>query len=46
VDIKALTEKLASAAREATKFNLEVKTVPAESLGEGVAPIRDERTWD
>lgn len=42
----ALTQKLAQAAREAIKFQVEVKSVPESSLPPNSPPIRDERTWD
>ena len=41
-----LTVKLAQAARDAIKFQLEVKSVPEESLPSDSPPIRDERTWE
>ncbi len=35
-----------SAAHEAIKFQLEVKSVPEESIPPDAPPIRDERTWE
>ncbi len=41
-----LTQKLAQTAREAIKFQVEVKSVPESTLPPNSPPIRDERTWD
>jgi phenylacetate-CoA ligase len=41
-----LMDRLARAAREAIKFQLEAKSVPEASLPPDSAPIRDERTWE
>ncbi len=41
-----LAVKLAQAARDAIKFQLEVKSVPEESLLPDSPPIRDERSWE
>lgn len=41
-----LAVKLAQAARDAIKFQLEVKSVPEESLLSDSPPIRDERSWE
>ena len=41
-----LTVKLAQAAKDAIKFQLEVKSVAEESLPPDAPPIRDERTWE
>jgi phenylacetate-CoA ligase len=41
-----LTSRLSQAAREAIKFQLQVKFVSDESLPPSSPPIRDERTWD
>jgi len=41
-----LAVKLAQAARDAIKFQLEVKSVPEESLLPDSSPIRDERSWE
>ncbi len=46
MDEAGLTVKLAQAAREAIKFQLEVKSVSEESLPPDAPPIRDERTWE
>ncbi|HSF79773.1 MAG TPA: AMP-binding protein [Anaerolineales bacterium] len=45
-DTTTLPERLAGAAREAIKFNLEVEIVPAGELQPGAAPILDTRTWE
>ncbi len=37
---------IATAAHEAIKFQLEVKSVPGESIPPDAPPIRDERTWE
>jgi len=37
---------IASAAHEAIKFQLEVRSVPEESIPPDAPPIRDERTWE
>jgi len=41
-----LTVKLAQAAKDAIKFQLEVKSVTEDSLPPDSPPIRDERTWE
>ncbi len=41
-----LMDRLASAAREAIKFQLEAKSVPEASLPPESPPIRDERSWE
>lgn len=41
-----LTVKLAQAAKDAIKFQLEVKSVPEESLSPESPPIRDDRSWE
>ncbi|HEX9596028.1 MAG TPA: AMP-binding protein, partial [Anaerolineales bacterium] len=41
-----LMDRLARAAREAIKFQLEAKSVPEASLPPDSVPIRDERTWE
>ena len=41
-----LTVKLAKAARDAIKFQLEIKSVPEEGLPPDSPPIHDERTWE
>jgi len=41
-----LTARLAQAARDAIKFQLEVKSVAEGSLPPESPPIRDERTWE
>lgn len=41
-----LTARLARAAKEAIKFQLEVKPVSEASLPPASPPIRDERTWE
>lgn len=46
VDQAGLAARLAGAAREAIKFQLEVKPVPEATLPGGSPPIRDERTWE
>ena len=45
-DEAGLTATLAQAAREAIKFQLEVKSVAEESLPPNSSPIRDERIWE
>jgi phenylacetate-CoA ligase len=45
-DVADLTVKLAQAARDAIKFQLEVKSVPEESLSPDAPPIHDKRTWE
>jgi len=45
-DPDSLTTELAKAARDAIKFNLEVKVVSEESLPSDSSPIRDDRTWE
>ena len=42
----SLPERLASAAREAIKFHLEVEIVPVGEIQHGAPPIRDTRTWE
>ena len=41
-----LADRLARAAKDAIKFQLEVKPIAEESLPSDAPPIRDERTWD
>ena len=45
-DAASLPERLASAAREAIKFNLEVEIVSVEEIQPGAPPIHDIRTWE
>jgi len=45
-DTASLPSEIAKAAREAIKFNLEVKIISEESLSSESPPIRDERTWE
>ncbi len=45
-DEAGLSVELAQAAREAIKFQLEVKSVSQEELPPGSPPVRDERTWE
>src|SRR3990172_10851 len=42
----SLPLRLASAAREAIKFHLEVEIVPVGEIPPGASPIRDTRTWE
>jgi phenylacetate-CoA ligase len=41
-----LTARLAQAAKDAIKFQLEVKFIPEMSLPPDSPPIRDKRNWD
>jgi len=41
-----LTSRMAHAARDAIKFQLQVKSVPEKDLPPNSPPIRDERTWE
>ncbi len=41
-----LPHRIARAARESIKFQMDVQIVPSDSLPEGSPPIRDERTWE
>jgi len=45
-EIADLTVKLVQAAREAIKFQLQVKFVTEKDLPPNSSPIRDERTWE
>ena len=45
-DVEALTTKIAQSARDAVKFQLEVKAVTEEALPPNSPPIKDERTWE
>jgi len=45
-EVATLPERLASAAREAIKFNLEVEIVPEGEIQPEAPPIQDTRTWE
>jgi phenylacetate-CoA ligase len=45
-DDAGLTVRLTQAAKDAIKFQLEVKSVAEDSLPPDSPPIRDERTWE
>lgn len=45
-EVATLPERLAGAAREAIKFNLEVEITPEAEIKSGAPPIQDTRTWE